>query len=127
MKYREALEYLESIQNYGIVPGLESIVRLCGSLGDPQERLKFVHIAGTNGKGSTLAYLSNVLRCAGYRVGRYSSPAVLEYREIIQINGRNITQKAFCEGIELIRNACYEIVEGGLRYCGTGDRNGRPL
>ncbi|MDE7271244.1 MAG: bifunctional folylpolyglutamate synthase/dihydrofolate synthase [Acetatifactor sp.] len=113
MKYQEALDYLESIQNYGIVPGLESIARLCGRLGNPQDRLQFVHIAGTNGKGSTLAYLSTVLRCAGYRVGRYSSPAVLEYREIIQVNGRNITQKAFCEGVEIMRNICYEIVEEG--------------
>ncbi len=116
MKYREALDYLESIQNYGIVPGLESIVRLCAQLGDPQQRLKFVHIAGTNGKGSTLAYLSNVLRCAGYRVGRFSSPAVMEYREIIQINGRNITQKAFCEGVETIRNACNEITAKGFPH-----------
>lgn len=116
MKYQEALDYLESIQNYGIVPGLESIVRLCGRLGNPQEGLQFVHIAGTNGKGSTLAYLSTVLRCAGYRVGRYSSPAVVEYREIIQVNGRNITQKAFGEGVELIRNACYEIMEAGFPH-----------
>lgn len=116
MKYREALDYLESIQNYGIVPGLDSIARLCGRLGNPQDRLKFVHIAGTNGKGSTLAYLSTVLRCAGYRVGRYSSPAVLEHREIIQVNGRNITQKAFGEGLEIIRNACYEIAKEGLPH-----------
>ena len=116
MKYREALDYLESIQNYGIVPGLDSIARLCGRLGNPQDRLQFVHIAGTNGKGSTLAYLSTVLRCAGYRVGRYSSPAVLEYREIIQVNGRNITQKAFSEGVEIISNACYEIVEEGFPH-----------
>ncbi len=114
MKYREALEYIDSLQAYGIVPGLESIARLCEKLGNPQDKLKFVHIAGTNGKGSVLAYLSTILTVAGYRVGRYLSPAIFEYRERIQVNGRMITQKALCEGVEIISNACYEIVrEGG--------------
>jgi dihydrofolate synthase/folylpolyglutamate synthase len=113
MKYQEALDYIESIQSYGIVPGLESITELSRLLGNPQERLRFVHIAGTNGKGSTLAYISTVLKCAGYKVGRYISPTIFEYRERIQVNGRNITQKALCEGMELIRNACYEMTEQG--------------
>ncbi len=113
MKYQEALDYIQSIQSYGIVPGLESITELCRLIGNPQERLRFVHIAGTNGKGSTLAYISTVLKCAGYKVGRYISPTIFEYRERIQVNGRNITQKAFCEGVELIHNACDEMVEQG--------------
>ncbi len=116
MKYREALEYIESIQSYGIVPGLESIRELCRRLGDPQDRLRFVHIAGTNGKGSTLAYISTILKCAGYRVGRYLSPALFEYRESIQVNGRDITQKAMCEGVELIRDICYEMTETGMPH-----------
>ncbi|MCM1113220.1 MAG: bifunctional folylpolyglutamate synthase/dihydrofolate synthase [Muribaculum sp.] len=116
MKYQEALEYIGSIQSYGIVPGLENITELCARLGDPQKRLAFVHIAGTNGKGSTLAYLSTILKCAGYRVGRYSSPAVLEYRERIQVNGRNITQKALCEGVEIIQNICYEMTKAGFAH-----------
>lgn len=116
MKYREALEYIESIQSYGIVPGLENTVELCRRLGDPQERLKFVHIAGTNGKGSVLAYISTVLSCAGYRVGRYISPTIFDYRERIQVNGRYITQKALCEGLEIIRNICNEMVRDGLAH-----------
>lgn len=116
MKYREALDYIQSIQTLGIVPGLESITELCRLLGNPQDRLKFVHIAGTNGKGSVLAYISTVLTCAGYRVGRYVSPTLFEYRERIQVNGRNITQKAFCEGVELIRNACYQMMEEGRAH-----------
>lgn len=116
MKYQEALDYIESIQSYGIVPGLENITELCARLGDPQERLTFVHIAGTNGKGSTLAYLSTILKCAGYKVGRYSSPTIFEYRERIQVNGRNITQKALCEGVEIIKNACYEMVGAGFSH-----------
>ena len=106
MKYQEALEYIDSLKKYGIVPGLDSIRELCRRLGDPQERLQFVHIAGTNGKGSVLAYVSTVLRCAGYRVGRYISPTVRDYRERIQVNGRNITQKALCGLVEELRQVC---------------------
>lgn len=116
MKYQEAMDYIESIQSYGIVPGLESITQLCERLGNPQNRLRFVHIAGTNGKGSVLAYISTILKCAGYRVGRYISPVIFEYRERIQVNGRNITKKALCEGLELIRNICYEMVQEGLPH-----------
>lgn len=76
MKYKEALEYLEETKKYGIVPGLGNIRNLMEGLGNPQKELRFVHLAGTNGKGSVLAYLSTVLKTAGYRVGRYSSPVV---------------------------------------------------
>ena len=116
MKYQEALEYIDSLKKYGIVPGLDSIRELCRRLGDPQDRLQFVHIAGTNGKGSVLAYVSTVLRCAGYRVGRYISPTVRDYRERIQVNGRNITQKALCGLVEELRQACDSMVEDGLPH-----------
>ena len=71
MNYQEAMEYMEKVGTYGIVPGLDSIRELCRRLGNPQDELKFVHIAGTNGKGSTLAYISGILQAAGYRVGKY--------------------------------------------------------
>ena len=116
MKYQEALDYIESIQSYGIVPGLSSIEELCRLLGNPQEELKFVHIAGTNGKGSSLAYISTILKCAGYRVGRYISPTIFEYRERIQVNGRNITKKALCEGMEIIQKACQDMVVRGMAH-----------
>ena len=80
MDYNRALEYIQDCKRYGVVPGLDSIKRLLEKLGNPQEKLKIVHIAGTNGKGSVLAMLSSVLTCAGYRTGAYSSPAVLEHR-----------------------------------------------
>jgi len=116
MNDKETMEYLESIQSYGIVPGLDSIRELCDRLGNPQDSLKFVHIAGTNGKGSVLAYLSTILKCAGYRVGRYHSPGITEYRDEIQINGKAITKKALCEGVELIKQACSDMVENGLPH-----------
>lgn len=116
MKYQEALEYIDSLKNYGIVPGLDSIRELCRRLGDPQEELAFVHIAGTNGKGSVLAYVSTILKCAGYKVGRYISPAIREYRERIQINGRMISRKALGELMEEIREACDSMTADGLLH-----------
>ena len=83
MDYKETREYLDGINRFGSVLGLESIEALLDKLGNPQDKLRFVHIAGTNGKGSTLAFLSTILMCAGYRTGRYISPAVFSYREKI--------------------------------------------
>ncbi|MBR1853253.1 MAG: bifunctional folylpolyglutamate synthase/dihydrofolate synthase, partial [Lachnospiraceae bacterium] len=114
MTYREAMEYIEQIQSCGIVPGLDSIRELCRLMGNPQDELKFVHIAGTNGKGSVLAYISTILKAAGYRVGRYLSPTIFEYRERIQVNGRNISQKDLCKGLEQVKNACEDMVNRGL-------------
>ncbi|MGN0430207.1 MAG: bifunctional folylpolyglutamate synthase/dihydrofolate synthase [Acetatifactor sp.] len=113
MKYKEALEYLEETKKYGIVPGLGNIRNLMEGLGNPQKELRFVHLAGTNGKGSVLAYLSTVLMTAGYRVGRYSSPVVSCYREHIQVNGRNIPQNAFASCMERIKNVCENLVQEG--------------
>ena len=116
MNFNEALEYVESLNQYGIVPGLESIRELCRRLGNPQDGLKFVHIAGTNGKGSVLAYVSTVLRCAGYKVGRYISPVIFEYREKIQVGKRSISKAALCEGLELIKGICEEMVGNGFHH-----------
>lgn len=116
MKYTEALEYMDSLKNYGIVPGLDNVRELCRRLGNPQDTLKFVHIAGTNGKGSTLAYISTILKCAGYRVGRYISPVIFDYRERIQVSERSITQAALCEGVELLREICDGMVTDGLPH-----------
>ncbi len=116
MNYTEAIEYIESIGKYGIVPGLDSIKELCRRLGNPQDSLQFVHIAGTNGKGSALAYVSTILRCAGYRVGRYISPVIFEYKEKIQVGKRNITKDALCEGVERIKGICEEMVRDGFHH-----------
>ncbi len=116
MKYQEVLDYVASLSSYGIVPGLENIERLCDLLGNPQNELKFVHIAGTNGKGSALAYISTILKCAGYRVGRYLSPVISDYREKIQVNEKVITQKALCQGMELVKAACEQMVEKGYPH-----------
>ncbi len=113
MKYTEAVDYMESLSSYGIVPGLGNIRNLCEKLGNPQKDLRFIHIAGTNGKGSVLAYVSTILKEAGYKVGRYVSPTIFEYRERIQINNRSITKKALCEYVERMKGICQELVAEG--------------
>lgn len=113
MNYQEAMEYMEKVGTYGIVPGLDSIRELCRRLGNPQDELKFVHIAGTNGKGSTLAYISSILQAAGYRVGKYISPVIIEYCEKIQIGKQKITHKDLCEGLEIIKKHCDAMVSDG--------------
>ncbi|HKM34630.1 MAG TPA: folylpolyglutamate synthase/dihydrofolate synthase family protein [Lachnospiraceae bacterium] len=114
MNHKEALEYMDSLKAYGIVPGLDSIKELCRQLSNPQDNLSFVHIAGTNGKGSTLAYISTVLKCAGYKVGRYISPVISNYCEKIQINGRQISQKSMAEYITRVKEACEVMTKAGL-------------
>ncbi len=114
MKEREVTEYIESISGRGIVPGLGSIRELCRRLDSPQKALKFVHVAGTNGKGSVSAYMAEALKCGGYRVGRYISPVIFEYRERIQVNGRYITKEALGRLLEQVKQACDEMVSDGM-------------
>lgn len=116
MNEREAMEYIEQVNGLGIVPGLCSIRELCRRLGDPQSSLRFVHVAGTNGKGSVCAYISSVLQEAGYRVGRYISPVIFEYRERIQAGGRMMSKSFLCRGLEQIKAVCDEMTEEGLAH-----------
>ena len=116
MNYKEAVEYIEEVQVYGSVLGLENIKALCEKLGNPQKDLKFIHIAGTNGKGSVLAFVSTVLKVAGYKVGRYISPTITEYRERIQINQRMISKKDLPVYMERIKEACDALVEEGKSH-----------
>lgn len=90
MNCNEAIEYIHSLEKFGINPGLERIEYLCEKLGNPQKNLKFIHIAGTNGKGSTSTLTANMLIEAGYNVGLYTSPYVIDFRERIQFNGNMI-------------------------------------
>lgn len=116
MNYRNAMEYMEELRQLGSVMGLTVMQELCARLGNPQDALKFVHIAGTNGKGSTLAYISTVLQRGGYRVGRYISPAVKEYRELFQIDGKPITQSGLCKYLEQVKAAAEAMAADGLPH-----------
>lgn len=114
MNYAQALAYVEEISSAGIVPGLDNIRELCKRLGDPQREVKWIHVAGTNGKGSTLAYISTILTKAGYRVGRYVSPTIREYRERIQLNGKMISQKDLAEGMTIVKEAADAMKAEGM-------------
>lgn len=113
MNYKETLEYIQSLNQYGSVLGLDNMQRLCDKLGHPEKRCRFIHIAGTNGKGSTSAYIAHVLMAAGYRVGRYISPTITDYRERFQIDSRMISQKDLCAYVERVRLVCEELTAEG--------------
>ena len=105
MTGQEAVAYIDTFQWQAHAPGLERIRTLLHALGDPQKELKFVHVAGTNGKGSVCAYLASVLRCAGYRVGLCTSPFLEDFRERIQVDGELIPPEVLGELTELARPA----------------------
>ena len=88
--YAEATEFLFGLRRFGWRPGLATVRRLLDLLGNPQESLPSLHVAGTNGKGSTAAMLSAILQAAGYRTGLYTSPHLLDFTERIRVNGRPI-------------------------------------
>ena len=94
MTYRETLAYLYGLSRFGIKPGLERIRALLQALGNPQERVRFVHVAGTNGKGSTAAFLASILRAGGYRTGLFTSPHLVRFTERIRIDGAEIGEAA---------------------------------
>jgi len=103
MSSSEPIEYLYGLERYGIVLGLERILYVLNSMGNPHHDIKAVHIAGTNGKGSTAAFIASVLTEAGYKVGLYTSPHLEEFPERIRIDGKNIPWTELCSGIELIK------------------------
>ena len=105
MNYAEARVYLDRVSKYGSVLGLENMKELLGRLGNPQDELKFIHISGTNGKGSVLAYLSTILSGAGYRTGRYISPTLFSYRERIQVDGAYIEKESLARHVTAIAEA----------------------
>nr|WP_294491019.1 folylpolyglutamate synthase/dihydrofolate synthase family protein [uncultured Mediterraneibacter sp.] len=105
MTYKEARVYLDEMSKYGSVLGLDTIRGLLRELGNPQDDLKFIHIAGTNGKGSVLAYTSTILSEAGYRIGRYVSPTVVSYLERIQVDSEWISGERFANLTEKVRDA----------------------
>ena len=116
MTYKEAIEYKDSTIQYGSVPGLDSIKNLMQRLGNPQDSLRFIHIAGTNGKGSVSAFLSSVLRKAGYKTGSYNSPPVYTYREFARVNGRNISEANYAKYMESVANVAEAMVADGLAH-----------
>jgi len=106
MDIKECMDFVDSYtKSGGRITDLSRARDLAERIGNPEKRLKFVHIAGTNGKGSTLEYISNALIDAGYRTGQFTSPYVLRYSDRIRINGQEIDEKSLCEMAERVKSA----------------------
>ena len=105
MTYEEALSYIHGTIRKGAAPGLGRIRELMERLGNPQRQLSYVHITGTNGKGSTAAMTASVLRSAGYRVGLYTSPFLWRFNERMNIDGRDIEDEALAQVTALVKPA----------------------
>jgi dihydrofolate synthase/folylpolyglutamate synthase len=103
MSADEAYAYIRSTQSYGSRPGLERVERLCSLLGSPQDKLSVVHVAGTNGKGSTCSMLASILRAAGYRSGLFLSPYLEDYRDSLLVNGEMISMEAFADVLSEVK------------------------
>lgn len=105
MSYASTLEYIHSVKWQGSKPGLSRTQTLLAALGNPERSLKFVHIAGTNGKGSTAACLASCLHAAGYRVGLYTSPYINRFNERLQVDGIPIPDGDLEKLVDQIRPA----------------------
>ena len=116
MNYSEAREYLKNVNKLGSILGLNTIKELLKRLGNPQNELKVVHIAGTNGKGSIMTFVQNILMESGYKVGRYCSPAVFNEREIIRINDEYISEKQSADLLTRIKEKCDSMYSEGLPH-----------
>ncbi len=97
MNYQQSLNYIHSLNRFGINPGLERIEALCAAVGNPQDKLKFVHIAGTNGKGSTSTMVAGALKSSGKKTGLFTSPFVTDFRERICIDGEMVDKELFAQ------------------------------
>ena len=116
MTYQEARTYIGQVSKTGSILGLESIRNLMNELGNVQDELSIIHIAGTNGKGSTGAFLESALIEAGKKVGRYTSPAVFESLEVWRINRKNITEVRYTEIVSKVKDACDRMTEKGMAH-----------
>ena len=114
MNYQESIDYLEKEIGFASCPGLERITNLLEKLGNPEKRLKIIHVAGTNGKGSATALLCSILAEGGYRVGGYTSPHLARYNERFVINGTEISDDAFSAILTKTKIACEQLVAEGL-------------
>lgn len=108
MNYPGAIDYLYALQKHGIKLGLENTIRLLSLLGNPQDSFKSIHIAGTNGKGSTSAMIASILRAAGFRVGLFTSPHLVSFTERIRVDNAEIEEREVVELTEEIR----EVIQG---------------
>lgn len=116
MNYQESLKYIEETHKFGIRLGLENMSKLLELLGNPQDKLNIIHVAGTNGKGSTCSFITSILKECGYKVGLYTSPYLETFTERIRINGENIPEEDVARIVTLIREKIEQMVSEGYSY-----------
>ena len=113
MDFEESVKYITEYPRFKKNPSLDGIKALLSALGNPENRIKTINVAGTNGKGSTVAMLASVLSTAGYKTGRYVSPFVLEFRERMMINGKMIGRKRLAKIMSTVREHADALREQG--------------
>ncbi len=133
MTYAEAVQFLYDLRLFGAKFGLENTFKLAALAGSPQNRLRFIHVAGTNGKGSTCAMLESIYRAAGLRTGLFTSPHLVSFRERIQVNRQLITENEVVQLVDELREKCrtgfqpVSVCCSDAKKSGDGDRrDARP-
>ncbi|MBP1889664.1 dihydrofolate synthase/folylpolyglutamate synthase [Clostridium moniliforme] len=116
MNYEEAMEYIKKIGNFGSNYGLERTERLLDILGNPHKKIKCIHVAGTNGKGSTTSIITSILMEEGFKVGMYTSPYLEEFEERIQINRENIKKEELAFYMKDVKKAVDEVIKEGYSH-----------
>lgn len=114
MNYVESLAYLESVGKFGIQLGMERIEGLLKELDNPEQKIKTVHVTGTNGKGSVSSMITNILLAADLKVGKFTSPHLVKYNERININSQDISDEDFAVAITAVKQAADNIVKKGV-------------
>lgn len=116
MDYRQALNYIENTGKFGSRLGLENVSRLLDILGNPHRDLRIIHVAGTNGKGSTCSFINSMLIYQGYNVGLYTSPYLEEFNERIKINNVNISDEDLAQSVSRVSDAISQMIEEGCDH-----------
>ncbi|MGB9679599.1 MAG: bifunctional folylpolyglutamate synthase/dihydrofolate synthase [Minisyncoccia bacterium] len=116
MNYNEAIDFIHGTYKFGIKLGLENISKLLEYMGNPQKSLKIIHVAGTNGKGSTCVYISSILEAASYKVGLYTSPYLEEFEERMKINGKNISKEKIIHYVEYVKPLISKMLADGYNH-----------
>ena len=114
MTYEDSISYIHSLLKFGIHPGLSRMDSLLNELSSPQKGLKYVHVAGTNGKGSVSTAVSNILIEAGYNIGLYTSPYVTDFLERVQYNGKPVEKRLFSQSVEEVKRAVEKLNKDGV-------------
>ena len=114
MTWEEAINHINSVSRYGNKPGVECTKAVLDKLGNPEQKLKIIHVAGTNGKGSTCMYLASILMECGLKTGVFTSPHLIRENERIRIDGKDISDEDFLKYYELVHKAELELIQEGF-------------